>query len=186
MKVTHALTVLCALGLIWIRDSSTLYAQSSASSKPHAPIASLSKPLNMGIFDTRMFEDDAHKIRFRLETSWIPGEKNLGLMRYKLNMAVMKPASMVEFNKSGAVIVPDESPAGDLIKRIYRCKVSLDLYDKDRFVLRKHDVSFSVGVDIQEAHPSSLIANESLQMTVAEYREFSTAGSWSVSWACAP
>ncbi len=180
------MTVLCALGLIWIRDSSILYAQSSAGSKPHAPIASLSKPVNMGIFDTRMFEDDAHKMRFKLETSWIPGEKNQGMMRYKLNMAVLKQTSMDEFNRSGVVIVPDESPAGDLIKRIYRCKVSLDLYDKGGFVLRKHDVSFLVGVDIQEAHPSSLIANESLQMTAPEYREFSTVGSWSISWTCAP
>jgi hypothetical protein len=171
--------------LIWVVGCAGLYAQSNASSKPPASIASLSKPLDMGIFDARMFEDDSRKVRFKLETSWIPGEKHKGMMRYKLNMVVLKPASLDELATNGATNVPDAN-AGEFIKRIYRCKVSLDIFDEDDFTLRKHDVPFLVSIDDQQAHPNGLTANDSLQLDASEYREFSTTGSWSISWRCTP
>ena len=171
--------------LIWMGGCASLYAQSTANSKPPASIASLAKPLNMGIFDARMFEDDTRKVRFKLETSWILGENHKGMMRYKLNMIVLKPASLDELAKNGVTNVPDAS-AGEFIKRIYRCKVSLDIFDKDDFALRKHVVPFLISIDDEQAHPNGLSANDSLQLDASEYREFSTTGSWSISWKCIP
>jgi len=170
------------ISLICICVSVSLCAQSRTSTKPSSTSspASMSKPADMGIFKTRMFEDNPHQVSFSLVTSWIPGEKHQGMLRYKLSAWV----SQSEPDSKG-IIGPDKSAEAEkTVRRVSRCALTLNLYDKDDFVLRKHEIAFSLGIDEKESRASALLANDSFQMDAQGYREFIDSGSWSVSWAC--
>lgn len=156
-----------------------LLTQSGTNNKaaPKVARASLAKPADMGTYDVRMFEDDSRKVKFRLVTSWIPGEKHQGMFRYKMDAWMDKPKA-----DEGAVNESDES-VDKLLQRISRCTITLDLYDKDSFVLRRHLVPFIRGVD-QQARLRSLYANDTFQMGAQEYRQFIDSGSWAITWDC--
>ena len=156
-----------------------LFAQSGTNDKaPKAAKVSLSKAVDMGISDQRMFEDDPRLVKFRLVTSWIPGEKHQGMLRYKMDGWVDKPKT-----DESAVDEPDES-VEKLLTRISRCTITLVLYDKDNFILRRHVVPFIRGVDPEHARLHSLYANDAFQMDAQEYRQFIDSGSWSILWSC--
>jgi hypothetical protein len=87
-----------------------------------------------------------------------------------------------ESNKNAAD-EPDES-VEKLLKRISRCTITLELYDKDEFVFRRHPVPFIRGVDPEHARLHSLYANDTFQMDAQEYRQFIDSGSWTVLWDC--
>ena len=134
---------------------------------------SLSKPIDMGISDQTMFEDDPRKIKFRLVTSWIPGEKHQGMFRYKLD-AWVEPSSKTEVSEQEAA----------LLLRVSRCTITLELFDSDGFIIRRHPAPFTRGVDPEHARLHSLDANDAFQMDAQEYRDFIATGSWSVLWTC--
>jgi hypothetical protein len=154
-----------------------LLAQSGTNGKASLT-ASLSKAVDMGTSDQRMFEDDPRKIKFRLMTSWIPGEKHQGMFRYKMDAWVDNPKT-----DESATDKPDES-VEKLLKRISRCTITLELHDKDEFVLRRHAVPFIRGVDPEHARLNSLYANDIFQMDLQEYRQFLDSGSWIILWDC--
>jgi hypothetical protein len=160
---------------------SLLLAQSGMNDKAPkaAPTAPLSKPMDMGTSDYRMFEDEPRKVKFRLVTSWISGEKHQGMFRYKLNAWVDKPSG-----DEGASNESDKS-IEILLKRVSRCTITLVLYDKDEFILRKHEVPFISGVDPEHARLQTLFANDTFQMDAQEYRQFNDSGGWNIFWNCA-
>lgn len=127
-----------------------------------------------------MFEDDTRQVSFYLATSWIPGEKHVGMLRYKMSAWVSKATP----DEKGVFGIDDSEEAEKLMKRISMCKIALNLFDKDDFLIRKHDVPFEAGVTEKDARMQSLLANDSLQMDAEEYREFIDSGSYSVSWTC--
>lgn len=170
------------VSLFCVLVSSNLCAQSRTNGRPPntSSRAPISKSVDMGIYKTRMFEDDSQQVSFYLVTSWISGKKHEGMLRYKLSAWVAKAAPDNE-----GIIGPDNSAEAEkIVRRISRCAVTLNLYDKEDFLVRKHEVSFSVGIDEKEARVGSLLANDSFQMDAQEYREFIDSGSWSISWAC--
>lgn len=154
---------------------SLLLAQSSTKDKaPKGDTASLAKPVDMGIGDYRFFEDQTRGAKVRLVTSWIPGEKHEGMFRYKMDLWVVD---------SFELLLDDES-AQTLLKRISACLITLNLYDKDDFILRRHVVPLMQGVDPKHVHLTALNANDAFQMDAEEYRKFTTSGSWNIGWSC--
>jgi hypothetical protein len=152
-------------------QSPLLLAQSGTNEKnSSAATASLSKAVDMGTAEYRLFEDDARKVKFKLTTSWIPGEKHQGMLRYKLFAWVDVPKP-----DASAASEPDES-AEKLLKRVSRCTITLGLYGKDEFILRRHAVPFVRGIDAEHARLKSLFANDAFQMDSREYREFTNSG----------
>jgi hypothetical protein len=139
---------------------------------------SLSKAVDMGTSQYRLFEDEERKIKFKLVTSWIPGEKHQGMFRYKMDAWIGIPKV-----DEGAAAQADES-VDKLLNRVSRCTITLDLYDKGEFVLRRHRVPFIKGVDPEHARLTSLYANDAFQMDAREYREFIGSGSWTILWDC--
>jgi hypothetical protein len=117
-----------------------------------------------------MFEDDPRKIRFRLVTSWIPGEKHQGMFRYKMDAWKADEATAEAVEK--------------LLQRVSRCTITLELYDKDGFVVRRHVVPFIKGVNPEQARLIGLHANDTFQMDAQEYRQFIESGSWTILWDC--
>jgi len=147
-----------------------LLAQSGTNDKaPKVATPSLSKPVDMGTSELRLFEDDPREIKFRLVTSWIPGEKHQGMFRYKMDAWKAYEATDEAVEK--------------LLQRVSRCTITLELYDKDGFVLRRHVVPFHRGVN-EQARLHSLYANDAFQMDAQEYRQFVNSGAWAVSWDC--
>ncbi len=158
--------------------------QGQAGKAPDArPTVSLTKPIDCGTFTTRLFSD-SNKVIFQLSTSWIPGEKHKGLMRYKL-----KAFPEVTGSQTSATDRQESTLDEVLLKRVHACDIFLHLYDSDGFMLRSINVSFTFGVDDQ-ARVRDLFTNSSVQMDAQEYRQFvgnvNAPGSWNVSWACAP
>jgi hypothetical protein len=153
-----------------------VFAQSGPNNKvPNTATASLSKPVDMGIAEYRMFEDEPRKVKVRLVTSWIPGEKHAGMFRYRLSVWVERP--IAELTK------PDES-IERLLQRTVRCSITLELYDKDEFILRRHVVPVVRGVDPEQARLNSLSANDAFQLDAEEYRQLINSGAWAISWGC--
>jgi hypothetical protein len=144
---------------------------------------SLAKPIDWGTFTVRLF-NDSNKVTFQLSTSWIPGEKHKGLMRYKL-----KAFPEVTEGQTTATNPQKSTPDEALLEHVHACVISLHLYDSDGFMLRSINVSFTFGVDDQ-ARLRGLSTNSSVQMDAQEYRQFvgsvNASGFWNVSWACAP
>ena len=163
-----------------------LFAQSVPPTK-RPPQSSLSKPVVWNVETFRMFKDDPQSVNFYLETSWIPGEKNQGMLRYKLSVWVGDTSKK---NKNWRIPAKDEpadepNPAVEkLLERVHRCAVSLQLFDKDGFIVRKHVVPLSMGVDAEHARLDSLLANDFLQISAKDYMDFIAAGSWGVAGAC--
>jgi hypothetical protein len=156
-----------------------VFAQSSTNpNAPNAAVAPLSKAVDMGTAEHRLFENDSRKVKFKLTTSWIPGEKHQGMFRYKLYAWVDGPKT-----DESAANELDES-VEKLLKRVSRCTITLELYDKDEFILRRHAVPFVQGVDAEHARLKSLYANDAFQMDAQEYRQFVNSGGWSITWDC--
>jgi hypothetical protein len=149
-------------------------------SQPKPATLSLAKPIDWGYFTARLFSD-TKKVTFQLSTSWIPGEKQKGMLRYKMNVFLdpTKPQGQADGEESSA----DEQ----LLRRIHACLITLNLYDVDGFVLRKIAIPLLQGVD-DNAKLNSLYANDSVQMDASEYISFlgnsKASGSWSITWAC--
>ena len=158
--------------------------QSSTAKAPGTATTSLSKPADMGTTEIRLFPD-TRKIRFKLTTSWIPGEKRQGMLRYKLSAWVNKPTHHFDESTKGdeGTDEPDDSePVAKLLERVSHCKILLALYDKDQFILRQHVVPFIQGIDPEHARVSSLYANDAFQMESQEYRQFIVSGTWCILW----
>lgn len=167
--------------LVSIIIPSLLFAQSGVNDKASKTAAvSLSKAVDMGTSQYRLFADEERKIKFRLVTSWIPGEKHQGMFRYKMDAWIDIPKA-----DEGAASQADES-VEKLLNRVSHCTITLDLYDKGEFVLRRHKVPFIKGVDSEHARLNSLYANDAFQMDAQEYREFIDSGSWAILWDCGP
>jgi len=159
---------------------SLLFAQSGVNDNASKTTAvSLSKAVDMGTSEYRLFEDEGRKIKFRLVTSWIPGEKHQGMFRYKLDAWIDIPKT-----DTGAAAYQADQAVEKLLNRVSRCTITLDLYDKGEFVLRRHRVPFIKGVDAEHARLTSLYANDAFQMDAQEYREFIGSGSWTILWDC--
>lgn len=149
---------------------------------PARPTVSLSKPVDWGSFSARMF-NDSKKVTFQLTTSWIPGEKQKGRMRYKLY-------AFPESDGVGQAAATDPELAASeekIMRRVYECSILLNLYDVDGFVLRKVAIPLSLGVD-DALRVRRLSANDSVQMSAQEYRSFlgtaKASGAWNISWIC--
>jgi hypothetical protein len=148
---------------------------------------SLAKPLDWGIFSARLFSDSS-KISFTLSTSWIPGENQKGMLRYKA-VAFPETSDSENQGKNGGWGAAGSEAEEKLMKRVSGCLITLQLYDADGFILRKIPVAFSRGVDDQ-ARVNSLTANDAVQMDAHSYRDFAgtskRSGGWNVSWDCGP
>lgn len=151
-----------------------------------ASTAVLARPTDLGSYGARMFRKDSRQVTFRLVTSWIPGENHKGMLRYKLT-AVPTPST-----GSSAETDDDAMNAPEAVERflnkVHGCIISLNLYDKDGFILRKHDIPFGFGIDAQ-AHVITLWANDSFQMDAEDYRLWiseKVGGSWGIGWDCLP
>jgi hypothetical protein len=178
MRHTPAIAALVAIFII----PSVVYAQSGAngakSNHSTAPsTASLSKPIDGGHADVRVFTD-SEVLSFWLATSWIPGEKHQGMMRYKLNVYV------ADARLSDGSSVPLTEGRENVVRRASRCSFYLELFDKDGFVLRRHLVPFSIAVDEKTGHIWGLLANDSFQMDAQEYRQWTNDSSWKMGWTC--
>jgi hypothetical protein len=132
----------------------------------------------MGTGEYRLFADDPQKIKFRLVASWIPGEKRQGMFRYKLNAWLDKPIAVDSESAKAAEL------AEKLLKRVHGCAITLELHDRDDFVLRRHPVPFITGVDPESGHMDSLTANDTFPMDAQEYKELVESGSWTILWNC--
>jgi hypothetical protein len=145
----------------------------------------LARPFDLGSADYRLFRKDSRQVTFKLVTSWIPGENHKGMLRYKLT------ASPTPSTGSSAETNDDATNSPEAVEHfmnmVHGCTISLNLYDKDGFILRKHDVPFGFGNDAQ-AHVIALWANDSFQMDAADYRVWiseKVGGSWGIGWDCA-
>lgn len=145
--------------------------------------AALAKPVDWGIFEARMFKRLESKVRFALQTSWIPGENHKGMFRYKMS-------AMAEIDPLTPPLINSSETAEMVLEQVDRCTVILNLFDADGFVLRELAIPFKYGVD-DKARLNSLVANTSSQMDANEYRQLvgtggGKSGAWNISWACPP
>lgn len=173
---------LCFSALLIWSWSCTAQSPQSESPQPKRSTASLAKPQDWVPIAVRLFKD-SRRVTFKLVTSWIPGEKHKGMMRYKL-IAIREEAD----TGLPRVHPSDAEASEELMKRVYGCfLIELILHDRDGFVLRKINVEFHRAVDDQ-ARVQSLDANDSVQMDERDYREFigtsARSGSFSVDWNC--
>ncbi len=175
-----ALSLICTV----LASGHVSYSQSKNGNPSVTSTASLAKPVDWGSFTARLFHDDPQKVNFHLVTSWIPGENHKGMMRYQLTAV---PASPAVPSDNGEAEPLDIESVQKLMKRVHRCGITLNLHDKGGFILRRHDVAFTLGVDDQ-VRVRSLYANDACQMDAQEYRDFvgnsAGPGSWNVSWHC--
>jgi hypothetical protein len=180
MAIVVARRLLVLICVILVIQSLSYSQSGRRSSAPASSTASLATPMDWGFFSPPLFHDNPHQVTFQLATSWIPGENHKGMLRYKL---IASPA--VPSDKNGAAL--DIESVGKLMERVHRCVITLNLYDKGGFLLRRHDVAFSFGVDDQ-VRVRSLYANDACQMDVQDYRDFvgnsAGSGSWNISWDC--
>jgi hypothetical protein len=139
---------------------------------PRSSTASLAKPMNWGVFTTRIFPDSP-RVTFSLTTSWIPGENHKGMFRYRIAAIPERTAP-----PDGTINVEETAI---LLKHVHSCLIFLNLYDADDFILRKIAVPFGQGVD-EQVRLQSLNANEAEQMDATDYRSFVGGGSWNISW----
>lgn len=179
MFVTRKLQM--SLISILLATGHVLYSQSVKSGTHASATNSLAKPVDWGFYNARLFHDDPRQITFHLATSWIPGENHKGMLRYQLSAGPAVPS-----DNNGAGFLDVES-VETLMKRVHGCVITLNLYDKGGFILRKDAVAFSFGVDDQ-VRVRSLYANDACQMDAQDYRDLignsAGSGSWSVSWDC--
>jgi hypothetical protein len=157
-----------------------VFAQAGTNKKPGPANDSLSKAMDCGVTDFRLFKDDLQKVMFHLTTSWIPGEKKAGMLRYK--MVVFVPEPLLDDPLKASTTTTNEADAA-ILNRLALCSISVELHDKDDFVLRTHGMPFKRVVD-QGAQLDSLLANDVFQMDAREYRQFLNGGSWTISWSC--
>jgi hypothetical protein len=181
-------TRLFALFLAVSLQASLVYAQAAKKSgQSSQSTASLAKPIDWGYFTARLFSD-TKKVTFQLATSWIPGEKQKGMLRYKLYV-FPDLSSQQKATAKDATDIEMAAQDEQLLKRVHGCVITLNLYDVDGFILRKVYVPLMQGVD-DNAKLNSLSANESVQMDANEYRSLlgnsKASGNWNVSWACPP
>ncbi len=101
------------------------------------------------------------------------------MLRYKMVVFVPKPLLDDPLKAS----TTNEADAA-ILNRLALCSISLELHDKDDFVLRKHVMPFKKMLDGESAQLNSLLANDVFQMNAEEYRQFLSGGSWTISWSC--
>ena len=101
------------------------------------------------------------------------------MLRYKMVVFVPKPLLDDPLKTS----TTNEADAA-ILNRLALCSISLELHDKDDFVLRKHVMPFKKMLDGESAQLNSLLANDVFQMNAEEYRQFLSGGSWTISWSC--
>jgi hypothetical protein len=152
--------------------------QTRTNKNPGTVNSSLSKAADCGVASFALFKDDPRKVMFHLTTSWIPGEQKQGMLRYKMVVFMPKPLLDDPLKAS----TTNEADAA-ILNRLALCSISLELHDKDDFVLRIHVMPFRRVLDA-EARLHSLLANDIFQMNSQEYRQFLSGGSWTISWSC--
>jgi hypothetical protein len=181
--VTGAPKFASLLLLIAFTSSQPAYPQSKAKHDPYANLAKqdsgadLAAVADWQTFTPPILPNPAPKVSFHLQTSWIPGDQRRGMFRYRLNGAIF--ASATELAKSPDSYTP--TSIANTIKQIHACDITLVLYDRDGFVLRKVAVPFTYGVN-EQSEIMGLSSNDAAQMDVSEYRRF---GSWTLTWSCA-
>jgi hypothetical protein len=141
-----------------------------------ATVASLTAPKNWAPIAVRIFPELSDKVQFTLGTSWIPGEKSKGSMRYKLT-ARRQPDIGIQLRSEGTDF---------LLRNVSRCAIFVNLYDADEFLVRSIPVHFDFVVDESIPTATTLIselnANSAIQLSADEYRLFVHGGSWKPSW----
>lgn len=149
--------------------------------------AVLARPVEWGNYSAKLFNDLDRKITFTLKTSWIPGEKHQGMLRYIISARPDRLSVLQMATGGSGPDTPDSITK--LVKRVHECITTLELYDSDEFILRRIAVPFGFGVD-NDANITSIYANETVQMDIDDYKHFvgstGKTGGWAVSWLCDP
>jgi len=143
------------------------------------------KPIEWIENSRHLFKDSETSTIFTLKTSWIPGADHKGMFRYIMSAFPKGATTIADAPKSPELDSPKK--VEDFMKRVNLCTINLVLHDTDGFLLRKIPVEFSYRVG-EDAHISSLAANDSVEMDLDEYKKFvgdsPMSESWSVTWAC--
>ncbi len=115
-----------------------------------------------------VFEPPEASTSFILLTSWIPGEGHKGSFRYQV--------------AAWGVNLADSEKA-TYVKKLYRCDFTLELKDKDDFILRRIKLPLRGAVGPNGAL-IELDANDATQMDLPDYRSLINGGGFAVSWIC--
>jgi hypothetical protein len=165
------------------RQAARLAAQRAA--QRAAQYERYAKPVDWTECSRHLFKDSETSTVFTLKTSWIPGADHKGMFRYIMSAFPKQTSIIADTAKNPELDSPKKIE--DFVKRVNSCTINLVLHDTDGFLLRKIPVEFSYKVG-EDAHISSLAANDSDQMDAEEYKKFlgdsPMPESWSVTWAC--
>jgi hypothetical protein len=113
-------------------------------------------------------ETEKEQAQFGVVTSWIPGEGHRGYIRYKIHAF----GYGVALGKTEAYI-----------NKLHACAFTLNLYDKDKFVLKRIPLVFMRSVS-DDGSVIAMDSNDMTQMDLADYKSFLVAGVWTISWTC--
>ena len=160
--------------------------------------AALARPFACGLSTNRLVEG-WKPVTVTLVTSWVPGENSKGMLRYKLAAFPTENLNPTD-NTTPNAGAPESESIEELMTGVGKCRIFLELYDADGFLLRKFEVYLNRGVD-EQGRLHSLVTNDSIQMQAQEYRQFVGAvkrvaegrvtlpdgwplESWKISWVC--
>lgn len=146
-----------------------------ASSQRHAnpDLKVYAAGISRGFLALRIKPTSPWKPIFYLKTSWIPGKEHKGYFRYQV--------------RASLTYAPDAHSTAESMKQafadIQSCFITLELYDNGGFVLQKIPLFFQGTVDDTDTLVF-LLANDSSQMDLSDYKIFRDSGSWNILWAC--
>jgi hypothetical protein len=157
MKLSSLRTALAAcLSVLLCHSTSSIAQQKPEQQNQNARLA---KPTNWDDLTLRLFKDSQDDMVFKIVTSWIPGEANKGIFRYKLTAtpklnhgyrsALAQYQIMFKLMQSCAIVVVLFNPDGGVLQRIYP--------------------TFGPLINDQM---DAMSANENLQMNALEYEGF--------------
>lgn len=125
--------------------------------------------------------DSPWRTKFYLVTSWIPGREHKGYFRYQLRTSLV-------YAPVGEAVAAQTMPQA--FSEFKKCSFFLELYDDGGFVLDKIPLYFQEMVGDTGA-VTGMVANDSFQMDLYEYKKFIHAGlragpeaTWNISYTC--
>lgn len=136
----------------------------------HPPAPDYSKGRYRGVETLIVTPNDDRKISISLRTSWIPGSKDSGTMRY---VVYIYPAT------------PDKDPLLNslFMSRIGLCTFSINLIDKSGFKLDTIDLKPARIVD-SDQNVTELEDSDMMSMSREEYESIGPDGNWQPRWIC--